>query len=127
MSSDDPGPMSSVHYLFFGKTPAVAVTWQEKVAAVGTEEELVKVANEYLAVWAPSELVLLPGECRPGRIVDGEQIAFYAYSLIRRQCAREASSNELNRMAAFFSSAAQRQSQLRTVRSAESEQGSQSA
>lgn len=108
-------------------TPPVAVTWQEKVAATRSEGDLVRVANDYLAEWAPSELVLLPTDCRPGRIVDGEQIAFYAYSLIRRQCASEASSNHLNRMAAFFSAAAHRQSQLRTLGSAQSELGSQSA
>lgn len=123
MSSDHHGPMSSVHYLF-GETPAVAVTWQEKVAAVRSEEELVRAANEYLAEWAPSELALLPGDCRPSRIVDGEQIAFYAYSLIRRQCGSEVCSSELHRMASFFSTASHRQSQLRaSARDA----GSQSA
>lgn len=126
MSIDDHGPMSSVHYLF-GETPAVAVTWQEKVAGARTEEGLVRVANEYLAEWAPSELALLPSDCRPGRIVDGEQIAFYAYSLIRRQCGSEASSSELHRMATFFSTAAHRQSQLRTAANRGSEPESQSA
>jgi hypothetical protein len=88
---------------------------------------LVKVADDYLAEWAPSELVLLPSDCRPGRIVDGEQIAFYAYSLIRRQCGSEASPVKLHRMATFFSMAAHRQSQIRTAANAGCESESRSA
>src|SRR5687768_3987283 len=120
MAGADHQPMSSVTYLF-GDNPPVSVSWQDRVAAAETVDDLVRVANEYLAMWSPAELSRLPTECRPGRLSDAEDVAFYAYTLIRQQCSSSDSSNELHRMAAFFSTVSQRQSQVMAGRPAADE------
>ena len=56
----------------------------------------------------------LPALCRPLHLVDPDDIAFYAFHLVREQCFDAGACKELQRMAVFFGIASERLSQLMT-------------
>jgi hypothetical protein len=78
--------------------------------------EVVRTVKEYLARWSPEEIAALPEHCRPGRLVDGDDVADYALRLVRAQCA--GASADLDKLAAFVTSAALRLAQI-TARTSE--------
>ena len=46
--------------------------------ACRTEEEVVRLANEYLATWLPSDLEYLPIECRIATVAGADELAHAA-------------------------------------------------
>jgi hypothetical protein len=91
--------------------PAIAITWQERLARCRVEEEIIAVVRDYLATWSPLELVELPLKCRPSRMKDGDEITLLAFSLVQASCT-ETDNAGLARMAAFFGAAATRRAEV---------------
>lgn len=58
-----------------------AMSWQMVIEATQSEQELVQVARDFIASFTPHEVDLLPAECRPGKLVDGDDLAAYSYDL----------------------------------------------
>jgi hypothetical protein len=48
-----------------------------------SEEEVLEAVREYVRDWLPEELGLLPEECRPRKVRDGEDLNLWAWSLTR--------------------------------------------
>lgn len=99
-------------YFSFLQAVAVSVSWQQRLGSALTEDEIVRLAKDYLASWTPEELAKLPLNCRPGAIKDGEDVASYAFAMVQRQCMAGPHEAELDRMAAFFAAASHRISQI---------------
>ena len=57
--------------------------WVHVIAGAETEHDVVMAVREYLALWTPEELARLPTACRPGRIVDADDVTDLAYRLSR--------------------------------------------
>jgi hypothetical protein len=92
---------------------AASVGWQNQLQEAASLTDVVRVARDFLASWTPEELASLPKECRPGKLVDAEDIAGVAFNLARSSCERERISDDrLHRIANFFTAAAQRAAQL---------------
>jgi len=100
-----------------GKSPessSFSVSWEHWVELASTEHEVVELAREYLAQLGPAEIATLPTICRPRKLVDAGDVSSYALDLVRDGCADEEPSELVHKLAAFFSSASMRLSQLAT-------------
>lgn len=90
-----------------------SVGWQGRLAAATSREGVVDVARDFLALVDPAEAARMPVDCRPVKLVDGEDVASYAVTLARRSCDSDCFGNhDLQRIAAFFGDALGRLSQL---------------
>lgn len=106
------------------KHPA-SIGWQGRLAAATSREAVVDVARDFLALVGPEEVARMPVDCRPVKLVDGEDVANYAVALARRSCDSDCfNDHDLQRIAAFFGDALGRLSQL-TPASHASEETSQ--
>jgi hypothetical protein len=89
------------------------VGWQGRLEAATSREDVVDVARDFLALVTPEEVARMPVDCRPGKLVDGEDVANYAVMLARRSCDPDCfGDHNLQRVAAFFGDALGRLSQL---------------
>ena len=96
-----------------GGRQAPGIGWEGTLAEAGTASEVVGVVKDYLAQWTPEEVALLPGPCRPGRIVDAEDVSRFAVELARAHCEVTADSPPLlEKLNQFFSAAAARLPQV---------------
>ena len=87
--------------------------WQGRLAAATSREDVVTVARDFLALVGPEEVARMPVDCRPVKLVDGEDVANYAVTLTRRSCDPDCfRDHDLQRIAAFFGDALGRLSQL---------------
>jgi hypothetical protein len=96
-------------------TKGLPETWADRLDEARSESEVVSLARDFVARFGPDELARLPERCRPSRIVDAEDIAEYAMTLVR--CELEAQGSDrgvLTRMATFFSAASSRLSEVST-------------
>ena len=75
-------------------------------------EQVLAITHEFLATWSANQIARLPVQCRPVRILEADDIALYAFELVREQCLDASRGMELQRMAAVFALASQRLSQL---------------
>lgn len=90
-----------------------SIGWQGRLAAATSREGVVDVARDFLAQVGPEEVARMPLDCRPGKLVDGEDVANYAVTLARRSCDADCfRDHNLQRVAAFFGDALARLSQL---------------
>ena len=87
-----------------------AVGWQERLDQCGAAHEVVQAVKEHLALLTPEELAAMPEQCRPGRLVDADDVAEYALVLARAQC--EGSSVLLEKLAGFMTHASLRLAQI---------------
>jgi len=95
------------------KSSLAAVGWQGRLASANTRESVVDVARDFLAQVGPEEIARMPADCRPGKLVDDDDVANYAVTLARRSCDPDFfSDHSLQRIAAFFGDALGRLSQL---------------
>jgi hypothetical protein len=103
----------TIHRIFdFGAYPMPA-TWQDQLSGARTEGEVVDVARDFIARFTPDEIAQLPDACKPGKIVDAEDISELALTLMRHHCDDgEGATTPIHRLAAFFSNASVRVSQL---------------
>jgi len=90
-----------------------AVTWQEKLDGAGTEAEVVEVARDYVATLDPQEVAALPEPCRPRKLLTANDVSSYAFDLVRYECDdADESAPFIHRLAAFFSHASIRLSEI---------------
>ena len=85
--------------------------WQGQLDQADRPEAVLAIARDYLAQVSPEEVAQLPEDCRPGRLVDADDVATYAFELARRQSSADAP-EVLHKLAAFFSDASKRLSQI---------------
>ena len=99
---------------FPGNEPAHRpVTWQLKLEHAETEVEVVAAAREFLAQFSPYEIEVLPARCQPPlKLVDADDIAAYALELVRHDRQHLGGDALVGKLAAFFSHAALRLSQV---------------
>lgn len=96
-----------------GHEPHGALTWQGRVDAADEEREIVSIAREFLAQFTPEEIHRLPAECRPGKLMDANDVTTYAFELVRHDCGGDPEAAALvHKLAGFFSAASIRLSQL---------------
>jgi hypothetical protein len=90
-----------------------AVGWQHVLDQARSEHEVVKVVREFVASLDYHELARLPAPCRPGKFFDAEDITTFAFEVVRHHCDEAEPTRELvHRIAAFFSHASTRLSQI---------------
>jgi hypothetical protein len=99
-----------------GESPSLPLTWQQRLDLARDEGEVLAIAREFIALLTPYEIDRLPKPCQPPlKLVDREDIAAYAYDLMRHQCDEAAGTAELvHKLAHFFSHASMRTAQLST-------------
>ncbi|HEX4780765.1 MAG TPA: hypothetical protein VH301_08440 [Usitatibacter sp.] len=85
--------------------------WQGQLDQATRPEAVLAVARDYLAQISPEEVAQLPEDCRPGRLVDAEDVADYAFELGRRQSSPDAP-EIMHKLSAFFGDASNRLSQI---------------
>lgn len=59
--------------------------WRHAIEAAGSEPEVIACVRDFFASFTPYEIEALPSELRPGKIVDGADLACYALDLMRAQ------------------------------------------
>lgn len=79
---------------------------------VTNDEDVVRLARDYLAQWSPDELAFIPRDSRPGHIRDAEDIADTAMALTRARISSFEPETALTEMEGFFAQACVRLSQL---------------
>lgn len=106
-----------VHDMSVHKLPShgLAQTWASLLGHTHSEAEVVDVVRYFVAGITPEELSRLPEHFRPGRFIDGQDVADFAISTTRYNLEPHAPGLEPGleaRIATFFASAAQRLAQL---------------
>ena len=90
-----------------------AVSWKESLELAATEQDVVRLARDFVASLEPADIARLPQVCRPGKFFDAVDITAFAFDVVRYECAdHEPLSQLVHRIAAFFSQAATRLSQI---------------
>jgi len=92
--------------------PASALSWQGRLESAGNEAEVVAAVRDYVSELDHEELAKLPPDCRPGKFLDGNDVSSFAFHLVRRQHEERDEQPPLTKLAAFFSEASQRLSQV---------------
>ena len=86
-----------------------ASSWQMLLHSATTEHDVVQMARDFIASFTPHELELMPEECRPGKLVDAEDIARYSYDLTVHSCEdSHEGAGVIQAFAHFFADASQR-------------------
>ena len=93
----------------------MGLTWLDRIDAAVSVAEVLDVVRVYLAHLTPSEVAFLPPKCRPRKLVDGNDIAEYAFDLVRETCADETAAPLVLKIAAVVSHASSRVSELMTL------------
>ena len=89
------------------------LSWHGRLNDAVTEEDVVMIARDYVALWGPEEIGQMPVDLRPNKIVDADDVSAYALSLVQAQMGRGlAAESEVHKMGAFFSSATMRLAQI---------------
>jgi hypothetical protein len=98
---------------------------QDPFQSTLTESDVVAVVRECLRDWAPSDLIQLPQECRPGKIRDGEDIAELAFTLTRTRIDSNESNELLVKLETLFAHACQRLGRIESDAAGDSSDKSQ--
>ena len=90
--------------------------WQASLAATTSIEGITALAREYLTHLDAERLSRLPLPCRPGKLSTAQDVADYAYELVRYHCDTDENdvAGTIQDLAAFFSEAAVTLSKLAT-------------
>ena len=91
------------------------VDWLQKIRRTQSDTELVALCREYLAGWYHGDLAQIAEECRPTRIRDVDDIAYWNEHLAEGFCERAVHAEKPDRhreMLAFFMEAARRAGEL---------------
>lgn len=91
-----------------------ASTWQQRVAAARTAQEVVDIARDFVASFTPYELQAVPETYRPSTRLFADDIPHLAFDLVRHECVDAQAAEVIQRLAAFFSHASARLAQLAT-------------
>lgn len=100
------------------RDPLTSADWQGRLDRASHVAEIVSIAREFLATFTAREIESLPTPCRPPLdLIDIENVTSYAFDLASHKCDESASSADLiHELAAFFSHASIRLSQLLTYK-----------
>jgi hypothetical protein len=94
----------------------VAVSWAQRLKAARDEAEVVATARDFLATFSPYDLARLPEACRPGRLVDGNDVNELAFILVRHDHDDgRGTARCINRLTRFFTNASVRLSEVTAV------------
>jgi hypothetical protein len=86
-----------------------ATTWQMLLESAATEHDVVHIARDFIASFTPHEVELMPLECRPCKLVDGEDLASYSYDLAtHRGDVDDAGAAVMQAFTRFFADASER-------------------
>ena len=89
------------------------VGWQDVIDRADSEQEVVRVVRDFVASLSPYDLARLPSQCRPGKFFGAEDVTSFAFEIVRHHCDQDVETRDLvHRIAAFFSQASTRLSQL---------------
>jgi hypothetical protein len=89
------------------------LTWQRRLEAASSEQEVVAVAREYIATLSAGDIARLPEPCRPGSFECGQDVSDYGFALVRHHCITDGASARLvTRLSDFISHAEARLRQL---------------
>jgi hypothetical protein len=95
-----------------GVAPTVPLSWEQRLDIAESEAEVIELAREYVAQLEHFEIVALPPELRPLKLVDALDVSTYAFDLVRYECDDEACARLVHKLAAFFSRCSMRLSEL---------------
>jgi hypothetical protein len=101
-----------IHHKNESPAHMTAVTWQHRLDHARTADEVVAVARDFLASFEPAELQSLPESCRPVAKVFEDDIASYAFDLMRHESGPTEPGELVHKLARFFSHASMRLAQL---------------
>lgn len=103
------------------------ISWFDQLEDATTVAGAVAIARDYIAMWSPEEIALLPPAVRPGRLRDEADIAELHERLVDEYRATRASGEPLSalqRLMGFFARASVRIAQLSpSARGTESDEG----
>jgi len=105
----------SIHPLYPHHEPFArmsAISWQQRLDATRSVQELIDVGRDFLASFEPFELHALPDHCRPPVKLIEADIGSYAFELVRHECSTPDAQELIHKLARFFSHAAARLAQL---------------
>jgi len=91
------------------------ISWFDQLDEATTVAGAVAVARDYIAMWSPEEIALLPPAVRPGRLRDEADVAELHERLVDEYRATRASGEPLSalqRLMGFFARASVRIAQL---------------
>ena len=84
----------------------MTVSWHSRLSSATTEAEVVGVVRDFLATISPYDMARMPAHCRPGKMVDANDITNYAFLIVRHNCDDgEGTARVAHKLASFFSSA----------------------
>lgn len=99
-----------------GPRPA-ANDWATRISIAQSEEQLITLANGYLATWMPSDFKCLPAECQFSRVSSAEDLAHLSVTVVKaelRAAHDEPASSGLVDLVRVFVAGQQRLRQLRS-------------
>ena len=92
-------------------------SWHHAIAHAADRKALAALVNDYLAMWSPMEMALIPADCRPDRIRGIEDIDYWRERLSDTYLSggvHREDGGALSRLIAFFSTAADRVAELKS-------------
>ena len=100
-------------YPYPGAQRLTATSWPQRLRSATSEQEVVDIARDFLAIFSPYDLARLPAELRPGRIVDGNDVSDFALTLVRHlHDDAHGSARCIHKMTLFFTQASVRLSEV---------------
>jgi len=91
------------------------ISWFAQLDNAQTATAVVAIARDYLALWSPGEIALLPDDVRPGRLRDAADVADLHARLVGEYRKTRASGDALaalQRLTGFFARASVRIAQV---------------
>ena len=99
------------------------LNWQGRLHSARSEEEVVDIVRDFVAMFSPTDLSQVPTRLWPPKMRDARDVTDYGYVLVRfRVDDEKSSSSTLDRLSAMFSDATVRISQLAFAATAEREE-----
>ena len=88
--------------------------WNLRLSGAHSTGEVVALSREFIAQWTPAELAHLPEACRPhpSRVTDADDIALYAFLLVRADRKVGQYNPRLTTFAAFFTAGSARLAEI---------------
>lgn len=105
--------MPQTHSSEIEPSPHSTISWRGRLDEAAAAHEVVSAARDFVATWTPEEIASLPPHCRPGKIVDADDVTAYAIQLAQNcRAADSDAAPRVHRMGNFFSDASLRLSQI---------------
>jgi hypothetical protein len=59
--------------------------WAMRIGVAQSEERLVRIANDYLATWLPSDFEVLPADCRLSSVSNADELAHFSVTFVKAE------------------------------------------